>query len=103
MVAPQNKPHPGATRSNIVKALAASLACVAVVGELDRVTGPELALSIFYVFPVAVSAWFAGRWAGLGVALFAAAVWTFLDIHEGRPYSNPLIPYWNGGVRFAIF
>lgn len=76
---------------------------VVAVGEFDRVTGPELALSIFYLFPVAVAAWLGGRWIGAIIAAGAAAVWTFLDINEGRPYSNHLIPYWNGAVRFLIF
>jgi signal transduction histidine kinase len=73
------------------------------VGKVDDWTGPELALSIFYLVPVALCAWYGGRIVGLSIALFAAGVWTFFDIREGRPYSSMLYPYWNGAVRFAIF
>lgn len=81
----------------------ATIGGMAAVGYLDWATGPEVALSIVYLLPIAACAWLAGLWPGLTVALFAAMVWTVLDITEGRPYSNQLIPLWNGLVRLAIF
>lgn len=81
----------------------AGLVCVAAIGVVDKETGPELALSIFYLVPVAACAWVGGRWIGITVATFAAIVWTFYDMNEGRPYQNPYMAYWNGAVRFAIF
>lgn len=76
---------------------------LALVGGLDWWTGPELAFSIIYLAPVGLSAWFGGRWAGLLISCLAAVVWTYLDILDGRPYSNSVIPYWNGLVRLGIF
>jgi signal transduction histidine kinase len=81
----------------------AGLFCILAVGEVDSLSGPEIALSIFYLLPVGLCAWVAGRWAGFAMAFFAAVVWTYFDITEGRPYSSVLIPVWNGSVRFAIF
>src|SRR5205085_5083098 len=75
---------------------------VGAVGVLDNVTPPEMALSILYLFPVGVTVWLAGRGLGFAIAVLAAVVWTFLEIHS-RPYANPLMPYWNGAVRFGIF
>jgi signal transduction histidine kinase len=84
-------------------ALLGGVLSILLVGQMDEVTGPELALSIFYLVPVGLCAWFGGQIVGIAIALLAAAVWTYFDIHEGRPYSNPLFPYWNGAVRFGIF
>jgi signal transduction histidine kinase len=94
--AAKSQPHP-------VVVLIVGIVSIAVVGEFDKLTGPELALSIFYLLPVAIGAWYAGRTVGIILSLFAAIVWTYLDINEGRPYLNPFMPYWNGAVRFTIF
>lgn len=84
-------------------ALIGGLVSILLVGQVDDWTGPELALSIFYMVPVGLCAWYGGRIIGLSIALFAAGIWTFFDINEGRPYSSSFFPYWNGGVRLAIF
>lgn len=103
MQAEQNKHHPTKTRARLAKILIAGLACVALVAELDFVTGPEIAFAIFYLLPVGVCAWFGGRWIALVVAVCAAIVRVWFEVKTGRPYSHPWILYWNGGVRFAIF
>ena len=90
-------------RAPIGTVLAGGVIATALVGWLDKITSPELALSIFYLVPVGMCAWFGGRAVGIIIALAAAAVWTFFDISQGRPYSSPVIPYWNGTVRLAIF
>jgi signal transduction histidine kinase len=91
------------SRARTLIVLFAGLLGVAFVGEIDSRTGPELALSVIYLVPVGVAAWFGGRSVGVFVAFFAAVVWTFYDINKGRPYQNHLMPYWNGIVRFLIF
>lgn len=84
-------------------ALVGGLVSILLVGQIDEWTGPELALSIFYMVPVGFCAWYGGRIIGLSIAVFAAGIWTFFDINEGRPYSSSFFPYWNGAVRLAIF
>ncbi len=83
--------------------LGIAIALVGVVGALDAATGSEVSFSIFYLMPVA----FAGRVltsrAGAFVALLAAALWGYLDITMGRPYSAAWIPYWNSAVRLGFF
>jgi signal transduction histidine kinase len=98
-----NRNQPAKTRAKLAKVLLAGLACVAVVAELDFVTGPEIAFAIFYLIPVGVCAWFGGRWVTLVVAICAASVRTAFDLHSGRHFSHHWIVYWNGGVRLAIF
>src|SRR4051794_16361965 len=89
--------------SNPAGALIGGLIGLAICGHIDWLTGPELALSFLYLFPVGICSWIGGRRVGMALAVLSAVVWTLLDINNGRPYSNHLIPYWNGGVRLAIF
>jgi hypothetical protein len=41
------------------------------IGYLDYVTGPFVSMTLFYLAPVVGAAWFAGRGAGVLVALVA--------------------------------
>lgn len=80
-----------------------SLSLVAVLGCIDYVTGHEYSFSIFYVFPVALAAWYVNATAGNAVALFSAVVWDFSNRLAGEQFSNPAIPYWNAATRFGFF
>lgn len=70
---------------------------------IDYVTGPELALSIFYLVPVSLVAWYVGRRAGILMSFTSAAAWLVADLLAGRAYSYPTVPYWNAGVRLGFF
>ena len=85
----------------VVSALSAAL--VVVTGAIDYLTGYELAFSIFYVVPVAIAAWYAGRGAGVAICVVSAMVWLLVDLGSGRPYAYPAIPFWNATVRFGFF
>lgn len=82
--------------------LAACFAAVAAVGLIDRVTGPYVALSIFYAAPIFTAAFVCGRRAGRFVALTSALTGLAADLtNPGRLGSA--YPYWNGAVRMALF
>jgi diguanylate cyclase (GGDEF)-like protein len=83
--------------------LIGGLGAVAILGFLDYATGREISFSIFYLAPVGLVAWFAGRGAGLVVGLVAAAVWGVVEGYGGAAYSSPLIPFWNTLVRLGFF
>ena len=83
--------------------LGIAIVLVALVGVLDEASGSEVSFSIFYLLPVAFAGGFLTRTAGALVALLAAAVWGYLDITTGRPYSAAWIPYWNSAVRLGFF
>jgi diguanylate cyclase (GGDEF)-like protein len=86
-----------------VALLGAAAALVAVVGLLDVATGPETAFSVFYLIPVAVAAVLPSRVAGVLVSVLAAAVWGYVEVTTGRPYSAAWIACYNAGVRLAFF
>ncbi|MFO1430551.1 MAG: GGDEF domain-containing protein [Candidatus Competibacteraceae bacterium] len=83
--------------------LGISLGCVMVMGVLDYVTGHEYSFSIFYVFPVALAAWFINVKAGMLLSLLSAIVWDISNRFAGEQFSHPAIAYWNAATRFGFF
>lgn len=65
--------------------------------------GPEVSLSLFYLVPVSIAAWFAGRTAGILMALLSALAWLAADISMIGLFSHPLIPIVNECLRLMIF
>lgn len=67
-------------------------ASIVLIGFLDHATGYELGFAVFYLLPVLLIGWTSGRSAGLGTALFAAAVWLLVDLSQGHRYSSRCCP-----------
>jgi len=64
---------------------------------------PELSLSIFYLFPISIVAWFIGMWAGILLSLISAVGWLISDILFISSSTVSLIPYYNESFRFIVF
>ena len=79
-----------------------SLFGVGLFGLLDLVTGPELSFEIFFLIPVSLSVWFAGRPAGILIAVLSALTWFAADT-MARPGSlaSP-VPYWNAAMKLGF-
>jgi diguanylate cyclase (GGDEF)-like protein len=76
---------------------------IAILGVVDYVSGGEIVLSVFYVMPVALAAWVAGRTVGTVFAAAASAAWFLADHYSlGLGWSS-WVAWWNGAVRFAFF
>ncbi len=80
-----------------------ALGGVAVVGSIDYVTGYELGVSLFYLGPVAIAAWYCGRRAAVGIAILASIVWFAADVGAGHVYKHPAISVWNAFIRLGFF
>jgi diguanylate cyclase (GGDEF)-like protein len=76
---------------------------VGVVGFLDHLTGYELSISVLYLGPVLMAAWYVGRLAGSGISLLACASWFVADAVAGQPLAHPIIEAWNTLVRLSYF
>lgn len=83
--------------------LALAVGSVAVVGLVSYLIGYEVSMSLFYVVPVALAAWYAGRWPGISIALLSCVSWYIADLASGNQYSHPAIPVWNSLVRLGFF
>lgn len=80
-----------------------ALCGVLLVGVIDYLTGYELGVSLLYLGPVDVAAWYVGRRAGFIVAVLSAIVWFAADWGSEHPYSHLAIPLWNALIRFGFF
>ena len=74
---------------------------ISMIAIIDAFTSAEL--SIFYLLPIALLAWYDG-WKSARVAVFASGLaWLLADMMSGSTYSNPAIQYWTAGVRTGFF
>jgi diguanylate cyclase (GGDEF)-like protein len=81
----------------------AALVAVALLGLGDRFTGYEISFSLFYLAPISVACWYAGRSAGLLLVLVSAATWALADLSAGHIYGNYAVFAWNALVRLGVF
>ena len=72
-------------------------------GYIDYLTGPDLSFIIFYLIPIALVTWFAGRSSGILISIVSAIIWIISDIMVKSSYPHFLIPYWNTVVEFSVF
>jgi len=79
------------------------LLLVVLLGAVDYLSGPEISFSIFYLFPIYLVTWYAGRWPGVVISLASGLAWYLADRLDGHVYSSPPIPYWNASVRVGFF
>ena len=83
--------------------LAIGLVLIALIGILDVVTGYELSFSLFYLIPIGLIAWIAGRRMGIAAAVVGALVWLLADIQARQPVSQGLTVVWNALIRLGFF
>jgi diguanylate cyclase (GGDEF)-like protein len=83
--------------------LALAVCGVAMVGGVDYLSGYEVSMSLFYLGPVALAAWYSGGWTGAAIAVISCVGWFMADMAAGHPYSHPAIPVWNALIRFGFF
>jgi len=72
-------------------------------GFVDYITGREWAISAFYLVPISLAAWVAGRWPGLIVGALCTCLAFFSDTLSGPAYQHPLIPVWNAVMLLVFF
>ena len=72
-------------------------------GWLDLVTGFEYSITVFYLVPVSVAAWYETPRIALATIILAGLTWLYSDFKTGHIYSSPIIPWWNAGVRLISF
>jgi diguanylate cyclase (GGDEF)-like protein len=82
--------------------LALALGALAGVGFVDFVTGYEISVTLFYLVPVGMAAWYAGGRTGVVFALLACLVMYTTDAGAGHAYSHPAIPIWNALIRSCV-
>jgi len=72
------------------------------ISAIDLLTKDFFVLE-FYIIPVVLAAWFAGRNAGFFMAFFCAIATLVLDIIESPHHTSFLVHYWNLFMNFGFF
>ena len=79
------------------------LILIGLIGFFDYLTGYEISFSLFYLIPISLLGWFAGRPFGIAAAVVSALVWLFAEMAAGQQYSHPMIRIWNSTIRLGFF
>ncbi len=83
--------------------LSISTALFVLISSIDYyVVTVDLGLSIFYVAPIAILAWYVDRRSAFSLSLLSAIAWGLAE-HRAKEYTNLLFPIWNAGVRLTFF
>jgi len=76
---------------------------VAAMGTIDYLTGPDYSLSVLYLIPVILAAWFGGKWAGVAMSLLAALAWLVAELMGKKTHEYPVVLYWNDFMELVVF
>jgi len=68
---------------------------------MDYFTNPDVLL--FYLIPILIAAFFAGKRAGVWVSIASAIAWFIADIISATHSPHSFIPYWNMAIELGIF
>lgn len=67
---------------------AVSLLATAVIAGIDGWLGPDISMSLFYLIPVALTAWYGSLNLSIALSLMCSAVMVGLDLlHTGTTYA----------------
>jgi len=80
-----------------------SVLFVSIIGFWDYITGYEMTFAAFYVLPVALAVWFAGRIYGVIISFLSVFVWLAGDYANGYHYTSLLIAVWNATLTFIFY
>lgn len=73
-----------------------------IISGVDYWITVDLAMSTFYLAPIALAAWYTDRWKGAGVAIASGLLWYVSDTHA-KTYPFAGLAYWNMGMRLISF
>lgn len=79
------------------------LLAIPIIGIGNYYSGPEFSFVIFYLPMLALVGWLGGSAMGALAGIESALAGFVADWHVHRAYSDPAIPYWNGGARALVF
>jgi diguanylate cyclase (GGDEF)-like protein len=81
-----------------------ALLLTVIISLADYVVGYEISTSLFFLIPIALATWYGTSRQGVFFAFLSAIAWHTIDtVFTPHPYSHPLIPFWNTGVRLGLF
>jgi diguanylate cyclase (GGDEF)-like protein len=79
------------------------LALTLLVGWADLLSGYEYAFSLFYLAPVSLVGWYAGRRVAIPMAVLCGLMWIAADALARQTYPDASVVFWNTVVRTSVF
>jgi len=83
--------------------IATALVYVALVGTVDGLTPAAVLFAIFYLPAIMLVTWFAGKGAGVLIAVASGIAWLIAGQMLATTGSPAFIPYWNALTGLAVF
>jgi signal transduction histidine kinase len=80
-----------------------SVLLVPTIGIANYLVGKDITLSVFYVLPIAIAAWYIGRTFALVLAFLSVVTWITADFASGGYYDNYFFLLWNGTIRLLLY
>jgi diguanylate cyclase (GGDEF)-like protein len=84
-------------------ALGLSVLLLLGVAVIDYYTGFEFSFAIFYLIPISVAAWYAGRLPSFALSVVSAVTTLASDLLNGKHYSNNAYLVWDLLAKLAFF
>ncbi len=72
-------------------------------GAANYAFSTDTSLSLFYLIPIALVAWYAGRVRGVVIAVYSGLIWYLVNIFDNSIDAHPLLTYGDLGSRLAIY
>ena len=73
------------------------------VGIADYLTGYEIGMDLFYLFPIIFLAWYLGVKQGVVLVAVTMVIMTISNILSGKEYSRLALDLWNTSIRFGFY
>ncbi|MCA1992388.1 MAG: GGDEF domain-containing protein [Coleofasciculus sp. S288] len=70
---------------------------------IDYLVSPEIVLSVFYLLPISLNAWFVSQKAGFFTAVLSAIAYFLTNLNLDQKESYLLIHVWNTGIWLIFF
>ncbi len=91
-------------RSTVFHVLLA-LSLVFALAFLDYLAGGQTGFTVFFLVPIVIGTWYAGRWLGVITAVLGSFLWFLANLSVGQYFTASAEPYfvWNALMRLALF
>ncbi len=76
---------------------------VLAIGILDSFTNYDVSVSLLYLFPIMLIAWYEGGVLVAIMSIFSVINWAIADMVSGHIYSHFAIPLWNAVMMLGMF
>ncbi|MBU4392873.1 MAG: diguanylate cyclase [Actinobacteria bacterium] len=82
-----------------------ALSLVFALAFLDYVAGGQTGFTVFFLIPIVIGTWYAGRWLGLITAVLSSFLWFLANLSIGHYFPASAEPYfvWNALMRLVLF